>query len=146
MDLQKVLLTGVATAVVCGAVQRLARDIKRYMQRPGRVLSVAEDLNTMFAVLQSLRERFADERAPAAGELYDFSVRWGSLLAGTLARLASLHDAGRLSADQASRYRALCGELREMLPVIDRIGLVQPTVALGDTKSAIDRQERVHES
>ncbi|MBI4504049.1 MAG: hypothetical protein HY691_00820 [Chloroflexi bacterium] len=61
----------------------------------------------------------------------DWQAEWWDLMG----RLQALHDAfrsGTMSADQANRYRALAHQLSGYLPLIRRLGLAEPPVALDE--------------
>lgn len=60
------------------------------------------------------------------GERYDFSIRWGTALAGRLPRLVHYSSRGLLDEADQRRFQSLCDELRRLSDVIDRLGLAQP--------------------
>lgn len=91
------------------------------------VPGIDEDLDLLFTQIRALR-RMPSE--PDADTVYDFSVRWGTLLSGRLERLQHYHDASRLTTEQAERYATLLGQFQETLPVIERLGLMKPRVRL----------------
>ncbi|HYY02228.1 MAG TPA: hypothetical protein VE908_22185, partial [Mycobacterium sp.] len=59
-------------------------------------------------------------------EKYDFSIRWGTALAGRLPRLVHYSARGLLDDADERRFQALCDDLRRLSELIDRIGLAQP--------------------
>ena len=59
-------------------------------------------------------------------EVYDFSIRWGTALAGRLRRLVHYSAVGSLGEADQRRFRSLCEELRSLSDLIDRFGLAQP--------------------
>lgn len=100
------------------------------------VVGIGEDLDQLFAEVRALRELAEDpEQAADESRVYDFSIRWGVLLAGRLRRLAHYHGDGRLTPSERSRYDALRTELRDAAPLIDRLGLSQPPVSTEDTQA-----------
>jgi hypothetical protein len=60
------------------------------------------------------------------GQKYDFSIRWGTALAGRLPRLVHYSSRGLLADADERRFQALCDELRGLFDLIDRIGLARP--------------------
>jgi hypothetical protein len=96
-----------------------------------RVAGVHADLDLMFAQTKALRELASDpDQAHNSARVYDFSIRWGTLLHGRLERLAYYHRRGELAPDEQARYESLRRELREVLPLVERLGLAWPRVAL----------------
>ena len=88
-------------------------------------ISIDDDvewLTEQIAVLNQLGHK--DEVSD--GEKYDFSIRWGTALAGRLPRLVHYSSRGLLDADDQRRFQSLCDELRRLSDVIDRLGLAQP--------------------
>jgi hypothetical protein len=91
------------------------------------VPGVDEDLDLLFAQVDALREMPSE---PDDARVYDFSVRWGTLLSGRLERLRHYEDGSRLTPEQSDRYAKLRSQLHEMVPVIERLGLMKPRVRL----------------
>jgi hypothetical protein len=89
-----------------------------------RVVGADADLDLMFAQIKALRKLAMDpDAAQGSARVYDFSIRWGTLLHGRLERLAYYHSRGELEPDEQGRYEVLCCELREALPLVKRLGL-----------------------
>jgi hypothetical protein len=87
----------------------------------------------IFAETGALRELASDpEGAEDGARIYDFNVRWGTLMSGRLLRLERYHRAGELTQDQERRYRELRNELKEVTPLIEHLGVARPTVPLVD--------------
>jgi hypothetical protein len=104
----------------------------REESRSSRVKGADADLDLMFAAVQALRELASDPaQARDRARVYDFSIRWGTLLHGRLERLAYYHDRGELAPGEQERYQALRSALRHSLPLVERLGLARPRVALG---------------
>lgn len=100
-----------------------------------RVPGVDADLDLMIAAVKALRELASDpDKAQDGARVYDFSIRWGTLLHGRLERLAYYHGRGELTPQQQERYQGLCAQLRHSLPLIERLGLARPSVVLGSTR------------
>lgn len=100
-----------------------------------RTVAGDADLDLLLAHVKALRELAADpEKARDSARVYDFSIRWGALLAGRLERLAHYHSRGELPPGDQTRYDVLRAELRDVLPLAERLGLARPTVALDDSR------------
>ena len=68
-----------------------------------------------------------DDEAPISeGQRYDFSIRWGTVLAGRLRRLAHYRSLGRLDETGERTFDALRNELHALAHLIDRFRLAQP--------------------
>jgi hypothetical protein len=99
----------------------------------GHVPGVDADLDLMIAVVKALRDLTSDpDKAQDSARVYDFSIRWGTLLHGRLERLAYYHGRGELTPQQQERYQALCTQLRHSLPLIERLGLARPGLPQGN--------------
>lgn len=59
-------------------------------------------------------------------ERYDFSIRWGTALAGRLRRLVHYSSLGELDEADQRRYASLRDELQSLSGLIDRFGLARP--------------------
>ena len=102
------------TAVDSTAVDSTAVDIDN------DVALITEQIKALKELAQE------DDKEPISeGQRYDFSVRWGTVLAGRLRRLAHYSSLGRLSDADARRFHALCDELRTLSHLIDRFRLAQ---------------------
>jgi len=94
---------------------------------------VDADLDLMIAAVRALRELASDpDKAPDGARVYDFSIRWGTLLHGRLERLAYYHGRGELTPQQQERYQELCAQLRHSLPLVERLGLARPGLPRGN--------------
>ncbi|OBI72915.1 hypothetical protein [Mycobacterium asiaticum] len=71
-------------------------------------------------------ERLGQRESVGAGEIYDFSIRWGTALAGRLPRLVHYSSLNLLAEDDQRRFESLCAELRGLSALIARFGLTQP--------------------
>ncbi|MBA8824925.1 hypothetical protein FHX42_002272 [Saccharopolyspora lacisalsi] len=101
-----------------------------------RVIGTATDLDLLAAHLEALHELATDpDRTRDEGRVYDFSIRWGTLLAGRLERLEHYYLRDELPPEDRNRYEQLRTKLRESVPQLERLNLPHPTVALGDTGS-----------
>lgn len=100
--------------------------------RQERIEGVEADLDRIFGQLERLRALQADPEAAEDGDRrYDFSIRWGVLLSGRLQRLNYYDVRGELGDSAQRRFDALRSELREMAPVAVRLGMADPTEAMG---------------
>ncbi len=89
------------------------------------------DLSMVSAEVGALRELASDPKGAEDGaRIYDFNVRWGTLMSGRLLRVEHYHRAGELTEEQERRYRELRRELGEAMPLIERLGITRPSVPL----------------
>lgn len=93
--------------------------------------SAAErDLDELCSQVTALRELAADPEVSADDDqVYDFSIRWGTMLAGRLQRLDYYYRRAGLTPSEAGRYEALLDELRAVAPTAKRLQLARPQVA-----------------
>jgi hypothetical protein len=99
------------------------------VSRPG----VDADLGMVGFGVEALRDLALDsEKAQDEDRVYDFSIRWGVLLSGRLKRLEHYYREGRLTRAQRSRYRQLRRDLKDAVPLMERLGLGKPRVPLED--------------
>ncbi|MDP9439973.1 MAG: hypothetical protein M3P49_14730, partial [Actinomycetota bacterium] len=64
------------------------------------------DLAMISAEIGALRELASDPKGAENGaRIYDFNVRWGTLMSGRLLRVEHYHRAGELMEEQERRYR-----------------------------------------
>jgi hypothetical protein len=92
---------------------------------------IERDLDVLFTATGALRELASDpETAQDGSRIYDFNVRWGTLMSGRLIRLEHYHRAGELTEEQERRYRELRRELKDATPTIESLGISRPTVPL----------------
>lgn len=97
-----------------------------------RVVGVTADLDMLFGEVEALRELARDPQASADPvRVYDFSIRWGTLLAGRLPRLEHYYRHGGLTPGERARYETLRAALREALPAMERLGVARPAIPLG---------------
>ena len=80
-------------------------------ETPARI-TVDDDIDWLTEQVEALRELGRQEHV-SDGEKYDFSIRWGTALAGRLPHRLVHYSSRRLleSADE-ERFRALCDDLR----------------------------------
>ena len=88
-------------------------------------INVDDDVEWLNEQIQELKE-LGQKKELAEGESYDFSIRWGTALAGRLRRLVHYSSLGQLDEADERRYQALCEELRGLSGLIDRFELAQP--------------------
>jgi hypothetical protein len=95
------------------------------------VIGADADLDFLFEQVDGLRELASHpELAQERARVYDFSIRWGTLLHGRLERLAYYYGRGELAPEEQARYESLRRELQRALPMIERLGLARPDAAL----------------
>lgn len=91
------------------------------------------DMSMVAAGIRALRELATDPVTSEDGaRVYDFSIRWGVLMAGRLKRLEHYHRAGELTQEQEVAYRRLGDELEEATPLAEGLGIGRPAVPPGD--------------
>lgn len=97
------------------------------------VPGIERDLNMIEEAIKGLRELASDpEKAENGSRIYDFNVRWGTLMSGRLRRLEHYYRGGELTDRQEESYRGLRRKLEDTMPLIERLGVTRPTVPLGD--------------
>ncbi|OQZ92447.1 hypothetical protein BST11_05860 [Mycobacterium alsense] len=98
-------------------------------QNPARpAVDIDNDVALITQQIDALR-RLAqqdDEEPISEGQRYDFSIRWGTVLAGRLRRLRHYGSLGRLDDADVHRFAALRDELRTISHLIDRFRLARP--------------------
>ncbi|MGB7871500.1 MAG: hypothetical protein WBM01_25090 [Mycobacterium sp.] len=88
-------------------------------------ITIDDDVEWLTEQIQALKQLGQQDEVDE-GEKYDFSIRWGTALAGRLRRLVHYSSRGLLDEADERRFQALCDELRSLSELIDRIGLAQP--------------------
>jgi hypothetical protein len=94
----------------------------------GTAVEIDLDVQLITEQIKALKElaKDDDDEPISEGQRYDFSIRWGTVLAGRLRRLAHYSALGRLRDADVRRFHALCDELRTLSHLIDRFRLAQP--------------------
>lgn len=93
----------------------------------GHVVGATADLELLFAQLDALHELASDlDASNESGRIYDFSIRWGTFIAGRLQRLDHYHRQDRLTSEEEARYQALATALRDARPLLARFQLTAP--------------------
>ncbi|MBV8292846.1 MAG: hypothetical protein JOY55_13740 [Mycobacterium sp.] len=88
-------------------------------------ITIDDDVEWLAEQMQALKQ-LGQQDEVSDGEKYDFSIRWGTALAGRLPRLVHYSSRGLLDEADERRFQALCEDLRGLSDLIDRIGLAQP--------------------
>ena len=83
---------------------------------PARI-TVDDDIEWLTEQVEALRELGRQEQV-SDGEKYDFSIRWGTALAGRLPRLVHYSSRGLLEPADEHRFQALCDDLRGLSDLI----------------------------
>ena len=107
-------------------------------QKPAAI-TIDDDVEWLTEQIQVLKQ-LGQKDDVDDGEKYDFSIRWGTALAGRLPRLVHYSSRGLLADTDERRFQALCDELRGLSDLIDRIGLAQPVFS--DTPPAKAKRQR----
>lgn len=94
-----------------------------------------ELLTEQTEALKQLGARGGDDPV-SEGQRYDFSIRWGTAMAGRLRRLAHYSALGELDDADERRFGALRDELHTLSDLIDRFGLAQPDFTPGRPATA----------
>ena len=87
-------------------------------------VSVDDDIDFLTDQVEVLKK--LGQKDASDGEVYDFSVRWGTGLAGRLPRLVHYSSLGLLNPDDQQRFNVLCEELRGLCDLAENLGLVRP--------------------
>lgn len=88
-------------------------------------VGVDDDFEWINEQVQALKQ-LGEKEELAEGESYDFSIRWGTALAGRLRRLVHYSAQRMLTEADERRFQALCDELRGLSGLIDRFELAHP--------------------
>ncbi len=95
--------------------------------------AIDNDLRIITTEIEALRELASDPaEAEDSWRVYDFSIGWGVLISGRLKRVEHYYRLGELTETQEARYRELRRELKEAMPLIERLNLGWPHVPLED--------------
>jgi hypothetical protein len=103
-------------------------------------ITIDDDVEWLAEQMQALKQ-LGQQDEVSDGEKYDFSIRWGTALAGRLPRLVHYSSRGLLDEADERRFQALCDELRGLSALIDRIGLAQPVFSDAPPAKAKRRRE-----
>jgi hypothetical protein len=109
------------------------------MEEKPAPITIDDDVEWLTEQIQALKQ-LGQQDDVDEGQKYDFSIRWGTALAGRLPRLVHYHSRGLLDETDQRRFQALCDELRGLSDLIDRIGLAQPVFT--DTPPAKAKRAR----
>jgi hypothetical protein len=108
-------------------------------QKPAAI-TIDDDVEWLTEQIAALKQLGQKDDA-TEGEKYDFSIRWGTALAGRLPRLVHYSSRGLLDDADERRFQALCDEMRGLAELIDRIRLVQPVFSSAPPAAAKRRRE-----
>jgi hypothetical protein len=81
------------------------------MEENAAPIIIDDDVEWLSEQIQVLKQLGQKDEVDA-GEKYDFSIRWGTALAGRLPRLVHYSWRGLLAETDERRFQALCVELR----------------------------------
>ncbi|OBA76145.1 hypothetical protein A5641_22625 [Mycobacterium sp. 1554424.7] len=97
----------------------------------GQAVAIDGDVELITGQIEALKDlaRLDDETPISEGQRYDFSIRWGTVLAGRLRRLVHYSSLGRLTDTDERTLDALRTELRSVNHLIGRFRLAQPNFA-----------------
>jgi hypothetical protein len=108
-------------------------------QKPAAI-TIDDDVEWLTEQIAALKQ-LGQKDDVTEGEKYDFSIRWGTALAGRLPRLVHYSSRGLLDDADERRFQALCDEMRGLAELIDRIRLVQPVFSSAPPAAAKRRRE-----
>ncbi len=103
-------------------------------------VTIDDDVEWLTEQIEALKQLGQQDEVDE-GKKYDFSIRWGTALAGRLPRLVHYSSRGLLDDADKRRFQLLCDELRGLSPLIDRIGVAQPVFT--EQKPATSRRGRL---
>jgi hypothetical protein len=109
------------------------------MQANPGPITIDDDVEWLTEQIQTLK-KLGQQDEVSDSEKYDFSIRWGTALAGRLPRLVHYSSRRLLAEADELRFRALCDELRGLSDVIDRIGVAQPVFSATAPRPATSRR------
>jgi hypothetical protein len=113
------------------AIGRHSASVAHEPAQPDSRSAAHADLDLLFAQLADLQDIAADpERSESEDVIYDFSIRWGTMLSGRLQRLDYYYRRGELEPDERERYQQLAQQFRDAIPVIDELMLPRPATSL----------------
>lgn len=92
------------------------------------VVGVDDDMELIKRQITALRE-LGQRGSVSEDEIYDFSIKWGTVLSGRVRRLAHYSALGLLAEADAAKFPALREELEELSGLIDRFRLTRPRPA-----------------
>jgi hypothetical protein len=99
-------------------------------------IGIDDDIELLTEQMAALRE--LGRKEDVDGEtIYDFSIRWGTALAGRLRRLVYYSSSGMLTDADERRFQSLCDEMRALSELIDRFNLARPMFT--DAQSPVKR-------
>jgi hypothetical protein len=108
-------------------------------RHPGPI-SIDDDVELITEQIEALKA-LGELDEVSDNQSYDFSIRWGTTLAGRLARLVHYSALGLLDASDEDKFHTLCAELRELSSLVDRFELAHPVFT--DTPPATAKRHRV---
>ncbi|WP_253900443.1 hypothetical protein [Mycobacterium asiaticum] len=95
-------------------------------------VNIDDDLEFLGEQIEALK-RLGQRDAVSDGEIYDFSIRWGTALAGRLPRLVHFSSLNMLDEVGQRKFESLCAELRALSAPISRFNLAQPEIRAAAT-------------
>lgn len=88
-------------------------------------IGIDDDFEWINEQIEALKQ-LGQKTELAEGESYDFSIRWGTALAGRLRRLVYYSAQGILDEADERRFQSLRVELSGLTELIDRFELAHP--------------------
>jgi hypothetical protein len=88
-------------------------------------VDVDNDVELVTEQIRALKALGGQDRV-SDDQRYDFSIRWGTILAGRLRRLVHYSSLGMLDEADERRFHTLSAELSSLSDLIDRFRLARP--------------------
>lgn len=89
------------------------------------LVNIDDDVELLRDQIEALQQ-LGRQEAVSDGEIYDFSIRWGTALAGRLPRLVHFSSQNRLDEAAEEEFESLCDELRKVSELAAQFGLAEP--------------------
>ncbi len=102
-------------------------------------VSIDEDVELLREQIEALKQLGRQDDV-SDGEIYDFSIRWGTALAGRLPRLVHYSGQGLLDETDQREFESLSRELRELSSLAARLGLAEPVLSPEPERTAGPRR------
>lgn len=95
-------------------------------------VDAGDDLEFLREQVEALKQ-LGQRESVSEGDIYDFSIRWGTALAGRLPRLVHYSSMDRLDRADETAFASLCDDLRALAALIGRFKLAEPELPTAAT-------------
>lgn len=89
------------------------------------LVTIDDDVDLLREQIEALKQ-LGRRESVSESEIYDFSIRWGTALAGRFPRLVHYSSLKLLDEAGQREFETLRGELRALSDLIHRFGLAEP--------------------